>query len=1119
MQNTYAATTTTTASTIDLTALDETTRAHILRLINPTSTTTPQTMPITQTPLPTYASVLTAPTTHTNITNATPITQHPTIQIPSDYHHEPNNMITIDDTDDDDETPFVLVTNKKQNKSKQQTTASNPTKDGISGVKAASTLLWNDKAAAIIMNNDDLQRQTIRLLEGRTPNVNSINRPVIWLKFWFPTELPNTSIPPNILQQELAIDHIISKAALDFIVDRVYIGTLLNPVHINDNTLSFLGFAALSPRTTNTTSNTIDKTTLHNLYTLEDRLHLITSDKNNYQEDNTSIPLLNDILFKLPHLNNYTEETTFLIKGLHQGIPNNDVASLRELAADIFRAIHQAHNTRYPNAKQPAVLQRHTSRFSINQIMSIRPWNITPNKLQKPNHSPPRNSSNNSSDRALIIILDPHSQAASDLERIITSLSTDHSNTLSICGGKIDINLIHFNTVPKSNSNTKEYNKFYQQLRQCNLLHYARTNVRIIREIPIHPRTLSNPDYINIIVQNIPNCRALIPNLEQGRRHPALTCLLNYSTEQTDSSPDTILELIATTAHTLLNIDITSTPSKQHQQTTSATTINSGAALTNNFTGYVLPQTVNTTSTAPRIYVLINVKGGLATAGIYKGHFDDNRLRLLTDKISYVIFKKFPTEAEAWTYFLSFYNDYNTYDKIFFLNYNCPVESSNLNNPCPRVQAEMSQMSTTKEPKKEGTFYRPDLMAPHIILARLAATERMISQKKSPADSYDFLPQDHPRTYQSPADLPINQALIPPSSANHPSSTNRNFAIEQCILELDEQQDDVSIMTEQTKTLYVNISQPQHIPLPSANSASKRARTSSERSISSISHHQMTKSIPSNPTTTYISLRTPIRMAANELLNQIIQHNTNDTIPKMAIGLDVSFAPTITNFTWKLAYLRINTPECTTDIMNLLNLHFHHFHPQLISSPSMLPTLITSIQTIDNSPPTHTHPNVPTNCRIKQCPLYNAGIEEPINDNDLDSFYKQMEDHGIGIHGELFERTPITTLESINWFQCCVTCNSLHFGDTSINTHRESCPIFNDKTMLDMNDEDDSSNILQTNKLSQTSLFDTCPPQYHTALQTLIDNNTPPNTINAQILRWISTSMKNNTAYTNQSNE
>lgn len=253
----------------------------------------------TRTPTPplTYASIVTAPTATTSNANTTMPTQ-PTIHLPSDYTSEPNDTNNNNDTDDDDENPFILVNNnKKLNKSKPHTKTSSPTKDCISGVKAASTLLWNDKAATAIMNNDDLTSQTTRLLEGRAPNVNSINGPVIWIKFWFPTELPDFTTPPNILQQELTIDHIISKASLDFIVDQVYIGTLINPIHINDNTLSF------SPRTTNTSSNTIDKTTLNNLYTLEDRLHIITSDKNNYQEHNTAVPLLNHILFKLPHRN------------------------------------------------------------------------------------------------------------------------------------------------------------------------------------------------------------------------------------------------------------------------------------------------------------------------------------------------------------------------------------------------------------------------------------------------------------------------------------------------------------------------------------------------------------------------------------------------------------------------------------------------------------------------------------------------------------------------------------------------------------------------------------------------------------------------------------------------
>lgn len=642
--NSHAATTSTATamhtSTIDLSTVDDHTHTQILQLIN-TPTTAPPTHATTQLSAPptstihslpssySYATAAATPATTTTTPNNTSTnnTTAPPIQLPADYNSDIDDMNDDDDDDDNDDTPFILVRNKnKQPKSKQNNNPSSPTKHGISGVKAATTLLWNDKAAQALMNSDDLHRQTTRIVEGRKPNVNSIIRPVIWVKFWFPIEMPDSTFAPNILQQELAVDHIIAKSGLDFIVDRVYIGTLINPIqNSNNNTLSFLGFAALSPRTTNTASNIITKTALNNLYTLEDRLYLITTDKNNYQADIAAIPLLKYIIFKLPNLNNYTEEITFLIEGLHPNIPNNDTATLRELATDIFRAIHKSYNDCHPHTKPSTVLQRHSSRFSINQILSIRQLIITPPKTKTTGHhnkSPQPKPTGK--DTALILVIDPNSPSASELEQIIISLS-DNNITLSICGGNIDVNLIHFSKVPSQDS--KHRNQFYQQLRNSNLQHYARTNVRIIREVPIHPRILSNPEHINILVQHIDTCRALIPNLANGRKHPTLTCLLNFSTDQTTSNPEAIFQLIANTAYSLLNIDITPTPSLQQQHQSSATTTNTTTtAPSNNYVGFTLPKTVNTTSTAPRFYVIINASGGLATAGIYKGHFDDNNL-------------------------------------------------------------------------------------------------------------------------------------------------------------------------------------------------------------------------------------------------------------------------------------------------------------------------------------------------------------------------------------------------------------------------------------------------------------------------------------------------------------
>lgn len=273
-------------------------------------------------------------------------------------------------------------------------------------------------------------------------------------------------------------------------------------------------------------------------------------------------------------------------------------------------------------------------------------------------------------------------------------------------------------------------------------------------------------------------------------------------------------------------------------------------------------------------------------------------------------------------------------------------------------------------------------------------------------------------------------------------------------------------------------------------------------------------------------------MTSEEILRRILSHNVDDIIPKMAIGLDISFAPTITNHNWKIAYVRINTPEHITTILTLLNTHFQDSYPQIIHHTS-LPSLLTSIPTLDTSPPANQHINVPTNCRVKQCPLYNMGIEETIDNNDLPTFFNNQENHGLGIHNDLLNRTPLETLESIGWFQCCFDCSSLHFGDTSINTHRETCPAFlasinpppptPPPTITDDSEMADTSNITKatsTHELTHALLFDSCPRQHHTELQTLIDNNTPQASINAQIIKWISAILAPTTSeYTNDSNE
>jgi hypothetical protein len=84
-----------------------------------------------------------------------------------------------------------------------------------------------------------------------------------------------------------------------------------------------------------------------------------------------------------------------------------------------------------------------------------------------------------------------------------------------------------------------------------------------------------------------------------------------------------------------------------------------------------------------KYHVIINSMGGIATANIYFAHFDDNNIYTLTNGIAHSLHKSYNTFSEALAAFQIYYPHCTTKQHIDFMNANAPLESSNLNNPCP----------------------------------------------------------------------------------------------------------------------------------------------------------------------------------------------------------------------------------------------------------------------------------------------------------------------------------------------------------------------------------------------------------------------------------------------------
>ena len=935
----------------------------------------------------------------------------------------PTTYPSLDDsvTIDIDDTPFTPVIPRNQRSHHPST----PSTQGISGFLAASNDIWNEHEITRILNQDDLANQRRRLSEGRVLQLTAIKRPTTWIKFYFPTVIPSLPVAPNILQQELIIDHIIGLANVDFPVDRLFISTLIQPCTF-DGTQCFLGFAALSPSSTLLygTSPDHSKTALTQLYTLENRLFCLFREPEHYHAPTRPLPtppppLIFHTTFKLPHVNHYSENISFIISGLPPQLPHNDVATLRDLATDIFRAIQTAYIAANPGPLLPDVLRRHTSRFHINQILSVRPWSITtatqpsttPRGRGRGRSTPTNRRNNSNTERLLALVTATDSHPAIDLINIIGDLILKGTNSFTICGGGIDISLIPYHTIPRVN--TPHFASLLTQIKEANNTNYAMSQVRIIRDLPVCQRTIANPNHIIHMVQNTPICRAIIPNLQFGRTDPTITCILEHSTDNIINTPDNLLTVLGQTI-TAFDISPPAAPlpptqhphqHPPHQNPPHPPSVPTKASPkppttpTHTGTRHIgssLPTIVSTTAASLRYHALINPAGGIANAGVYKGHFDIHNFRQIAEHVSYPYVKSFATEWEAMRYFTSFYPQCTTRAKILFLNYNAPVESTNMNNPSLRLQQLIGIPTTTP---RERDFFDPTTTEPFIILSRQAASQRMRDQGLTPIDSFDFLPADHPREFHSPADLPIDISQLPdaPTFTTNtiPTIANLSSLLPTRPTTTTHDDDDMSQLSYRTQSS-LSLHQP---PSPT----SKRARTTtaaSTRSVSTADHHINLNNLP---LTTPIAFILPILTSSESITTTIATHDNS-----IAIHDTIHFAPiSITNPTTKLAYITAHQPTQTPALLTLLRTHYPNSHPRTITS---LPPSISAPQTLDTTPPIDTI--LPTNCRVMQCPLYNNGIEEPPPE-DPQSLIFNLHQHGNGIHANLYLHTPTNALTSI----------------------------------------------------------------------------------------------------------
>ncbi len=362
----------------------------------------------------------------------------------------------------------------------------------------------------------------------------------------------------------------------------------------------------------------------------------------------------------------------------------------------------------------------------------------------------------------LLGVVITNSNPLSDLlHEAISHVCITHNSKLHICGPPSHGLSIYLHAKPTTIPDTQTLAKAIST--RHNPIHDS-SKYKIVRNIRIHQNALLKPEYLLKASGSLADCIGFLPDFSHGIANLRLTALFTSSRNTSFLCPDSVSLRIIEANATVVNLtpappltpllpptslrssgSAVQSPPRGHGRGASRTTMmqdRSGALYRVQANSALR---INATTPSHKFYVVINRIGGLATSNIYAMNFDNDGVRMLITHVPFSLHRSFPTYPEAWSYFTLYYVHITTPDDATFMNINCPAESSNLNNPCPRFQ-EIQGLNFTPPACNTRAFVHYADLTQDIRDLRDASSRRMKALACTLIDGYTFLPDRDPDT-------------------------------------------------------------------------------------------------------------------------------------------------------------------------------------------------------------------------------------------------------------------------------------------------------------------------------------------------------------------------------------
>jgi hypothetical protein len=364
-----------------------------------------------------------------------------------------------------------------------------------------------------------------------------------------------------------------------------------------------------------------------------------------------------------------------------------------------------------------------------------------------------------------------------------------------------------------------------------------------------------------------------------------------------------------------------------------------------------------------KFYIIINGVGNIVVANIFQLNFNDDGIQARISNVPFSSHKSFPTEAEAWQYFTSYYPHVKSPSDAQFMNENCPIKASNLNNPSQHVQ-EVSGLNFNISYNTHEFFHFNDLPAT-IQAKHHAASAPMHQLGFTPIDDFTFL---HLPPTGTTASTNIVAPLHPPSVVNLGCNDSATANL-------------MSILTHTAVNDEISF-HASHLNLNTQpNSTNKHARST------------LSQSSTADPTTQYVFLSAPINEPFSITHNNLQNALANANLPTSLLSLPLLawVPPSALHANKNLVFIQLHDTSYSTQVLCTIQTSTLLSMPQLSCSIPQTPT----IDNVNQSP--YSGPTFQCCCRITTCPYYYGGNDFFLNDKT-----------GL-LHAEFMATTPINS--------------------------------------------------------------------------------------------------------------